>query len=237
MEALKLIPQLFYDLISRIIPGFVALFLLPFAIGIRLGDLPALVFAGSPTLQNSVFVLGATGFVLAYLLGHIAALLADLYEDEIASRPMPQFVGALKHAVSPKSGYPPHIKDFLSDEIHCGNHPARDTDDKTVQKFLFIFYDWLRVHKPDVGERCAKIRAEYRMHAGIAVVMLAAIITHLMVSLSTRRQNVPLLLLSLLFSVLFTWAHGRTRRMFEWSVINQYYVAKTTAHRDNVGGK
>jgi hypothetical protein len=37
-------------------------------------------------------------------------------------------------------------------------------------------YDWLRMHYPGAGDQCAKIRAEFTMHNGIAVVLLASAI-------------------------------------------------------------
>jgi len=35
-------------------------------------------------------------------------------------------------------------------------------------------YDWLRVNVKEAGEQCAKIRAEFTMHDGLAVVFLAS---------------------------------------------------------------
>jgi len=39
-------------------------------------------------------------------------------------------------------------------------------------------YDWLRLHYPGVGDQCAKIRAEFTMHNGLAVVLLVTAIAY-----------------------------------------------------------
>ena len=66
MDAIKLIPQLFYDVISRVIPGVVALVLVASALGSDLGALVAGPFAGSPSLQQSALFLGVGVLGAAY---------------------------------------------------------------------------------------------------------------------------------------------------------------------------
>src|SRR5438046_8088201 len=39
-------------------------------------------------------------------------------------------------------------------------------------------YDWLRTHQPEAGAHCAKIRAEFTMHNGIAAVLLVSAIVY-----------------------------------------------------------
>ena len=39
-------------------------------------------------------------------------------------------------------------------------------------------YDWLRLHYPAAGDQCAKIRAEFTMHNGLAVLLLLTAIVY-----------------------------------------------------------
>lgn len=103
-------------------------------------------------------------------------------------------------------------------------------DQVTVEqdsKAVFVWYDWLRVNDPDAGARAAKIRAEYRMHSQNAVAFVMALAIHL--------ASVPMQLCVLkpvLIAVLAIagsaslWAAARTRRFFQWAVVQQFYAAK-----------
>jgi hypothetical protein len=90
---------------------------------------------------------------------------------------------------------------------------------------LFVWYDWLRVWKPEAGMRVTKLRAEYRMFGGIAAASWFAAVLHLSLALvGSVRFQAGFLLVGLLVVGFASWGMVRTYRTFQWSVLNQYYV-------------
>jgi len=71
MDVLKLIPQLFYDLIGRVIPGFVMLFLLYPAFSIKIDE--KITDFLNNNLRESVFFILTAIIICAYLIGHFSA--------------------------------------------------------------------------------------------------------------------------------------------------------------------
>jgi hypothetical protein len=69
-------------------------------------------------------------------------------------------------------------------------------------------YDWLRLHSKEAGGQCAKIRAEFTMHNGLAVVFLASCVWYV-----ARRPDWDWrVLLVLLVAALSAAVRGRTTR-------------------------
>ncbi len=230
MEVPKQIPQLFYDLIGKIIPGVVALCFFTFGTGTGIGELPRMLFAGSYALQNSVFTLLSVAVLTSYVLGHIISMVSDTFEKKLARFLVPKSYNILNQSISSESRYPQKIKDFLVREVGNGQK-----EKEKVGVMIFIWYDWLKVHSPDAGARSAKVRAEYRMHSGISVVMVATILIQLLFFIAFDDQlELFLLAVSAILAVLFLLGHARLRKMFEWSVINQYYAAKSGADKSSL---
>lgn len=222
MDAIKLVPQLFYDLISRIIPGFTSLFFFTLATGKQVGELPALIFKDSNTLQNSIFFLLLVALLASYLIGQIIALLSDSYEEIFLKRVFSKYFNLLEHLISPDSQYPKEEKTILINEIK-----PDDKDKKIIQEKIWIWYDWIRVKNPEAGARCAKVRAEYRMHAGISVVMIFTALLHVFsYFIYEIKFNLSLIIISIILAILFTWVHARIHRMFERNVIGQFLAIK-----------
>jgi len=125
MDSLKLIPQVFFDLIGRVVPGAVAIVAALFlskatwesCLRAALGD----VIAESSSVSILMFFTGA------YIAGQVLSPLAKLVQ---------------------RAG-----------ELHWFK-PKEKADG----------YDWLRTHYPEAGGYCAKIRAEFTMHDGLAAV-------------------------------------------------------------------
>lgn len=92
MELLKLIPQFFYDLIARVIPGSVALLSLTSTLGHNLGDLLTAPLQSAPALTNSWFFLATTTFLGSYLVGQALSPLSDLFERELVARLFPHYL-------------------------------------------------------------------------------------------------------------------------------------------------
>jgi hypothetical protein len=127
MEILKIIPQAFFDLIARVIPGAVAIVAylwlfdktweasVTYIMGQAIGKAGAGV---------SIFVFLGSAFVMGELLSPAAKLVQRFGE----------------------------LKLFKPKEKEKGS------------------YDYLRLKHPYAGSICAKIRAEFTMHNGLAVV-------------------------------------------------------------------
>jgi len=162
---------------------------------------------------------------MSYVLGHIISIVSDPFEKKLARFLMPKSYNILNQSISSESRYPEKIRDFLVEEVS-----TRQKEKENVGVTIFIWYDWLKIHSPDAGARCAKIRAEYRMHSGISVVMIVTILIQLLFLVVFGSQlELSLLVLSAILAVLFLLGHARHHKVFEWSVINQYYAAKSGA--------
>jgi hypothetical protein len=230
METLKLIPQLFYDLIARVIPGLTAIAAFSFAADIKMGMLLSGLFEGSKTLQESTFVLSTTAIFCAYLIGHFIGILSDLFERRIARKLFPSFFHNLKSAITATDGrYSPELKNFFIKKIGFNQKKVdpESISDGIYTTSIFVWYDWLRVNDPDAGARAAKVRAEYRMHGGISVVMILTIIMHgFSIVFKNSTFNIYLIVVSSVIGAFSLWGLARTYRMFQWNVMNQYYVTK-----------
>ncbi len=130
MDSLKLIPQVFFDLICRVVPGAVGILAALLLSGTTweswLGATLGEAQATQPSLTAVLMFLAA-----AYVVGQLLSPLAKLV----------QRVGELG---------------FFSPRPKAEG------------------YDWLRLHHPEAGALCAKIRAEFTMHNGVAAVLLVS---------------------------------------------------------------
>jgi hypothetical protein len=129
MDSLKLIPQIFFDIIGRVVPGAVAILAALLLSGTIweswLRTILGEKVAESPGFSMLIYFIGA------YVAGQLLSPLAKLV----------QRTGELR--------------------LFRPKQKARG-------------YDWLRMHHPDAGAHCAKIRAEFTMHNGLAAVLFAS---------------------------------------------------------------
>ncbi len=226
MDALKLIPQLFYDVISRVIPGVVALVLVAQALGSDLGALASGPFHGAGALTQSALFLGVVVIGASYIAGQMIAPVSDFYERYVVTRLMPRSFWFMPSALGPASHYPDALQLFLLRELGLSD-ADRGMAANRFRGALFVWYDWLRVWQVQAGARVEKIRAEYRMFGGVAVAAFAATVAHLVRSLSGYASPQPIFIgAGLLLFVFASWGMARTYRTFERSVVNQYYVSK-----------
>jgi len=163
MDSLKLIPQVFFDLIGRVVPGAVAilaaLLLSKATWESWLGATLGMVLAQSASVSILVFVAGA--YVAGQLLSPLAKLVQRAGELRWF-RPRPKAEG----------------------------------------------YDWLRAHHPEAGAQCAKIRAEFTMHNGLAGVLLVGAAAYVITDGAWRWSVVG----SLVLGGLLAAVRGRTTR-------------------------
>ena|SRR5437660_4076205 len=164
MDSLKLIPQIFFDLIGRVVPG-------------ALGVVACLLLTGTTWESWLRFTLGqslATGSVSVAIL----IFLASAY-----------VVGQLLSPVA-------KIVQRIGELKYFGPKPKADG------------YDWLRLHHPDAGAFCAKIRAEFTMHNGVAAVLLVSAVVYPLRGEAWRWS----VLIGLAFGGLLAAYRGRTTR-------------------------
>jgi hypothetical protein len=249
MDALKLIPQIFFDVIARIIPGALLMLLLDHAIEMNFTEIALNAFKVNAELRKSALVWIIVVTTSAYVLGHLIAPFIRLLEKEgrykpyrILRHPLHVFVKpstkepeVLKEIVDPDSRqYFPHMRAYLKTELDETTGDAGVTDyDKTV----FVWYDWLRLNYPEIGALTAKIRAEYTMYGGMAVAMIVALILPPVIILSkSLRGHTPnwkfsalMIFIAIVGVPLMIFRHKDTRDTFQRSVINFYYVGKKKA--------
>ena len=144
MDSLKLIPSVFFDGIARVVPGAIAI--VAYLLLSRSTWTQALEKTISPSFAECDALLTATGllFVTAYVVGQLIAPLAKLV----------QRLGENKYLYLKREGWTVKPKPM----------PKAEKD----------AYDFLRLHSKEAGSPCAKIRAEFTMYNGLAVVFLAS---------------------------------------------------------------
>ncbi len=128
MEGLKIIPQVFFDLIARVIPGAAGIIAYLILFG-KTWEQLVYRFLGQLTNQQvsavlSIFIFLGAAYFVGQLLSPAAKEIQRLGEKKIFK-------------------------------------PKKKEDGS---------YDYLRLNHPDAGALCAKIRAEFTMHNGLAVV-------------------------------------------------------------------
>lgn len=231
MDTIKLIPQLLYDVVSRVIPGVVALVLVAAAMGSDLGALVAGPFRGASALQQSALFLGIGVIGASYIVGAMLSPVSDFYERYVVGALMPRSFWLLPAALAPGSHYPAAMQRFLLRELGL-SEDKRALAPARFRGALFVWYDWLRVWQEPAGSRVEKIRSEYRMFGGVAVAAFAGLVVHIGHALAAHGTFQPLFALStFLFFLFASWGLARMFRTFERSVVNQYYVSREEAVR------
>ncbi len=229
MDVLKLIPQLFYDLISRVLPGGVAIIAITAAVDRKVGKIVIGLLEGIPVIQQSSFFLAMTILTCAYIVGHLIGPLSAFVERNIIAKLFPSSFHVLKNTVSASSGdYLPDMQNFLTNELnkYYRKEGTNEIKDRQYTRAIFLWYDWLRIYNPDVGARITKIRAEYRMYGEITIAMVIAFILHLSAIRWGIRPNWVLIILTFSIGTLSLWGLTRMYRIFQWTIINHYYIER-----------
>jgi hypothetical protein len=233
MDVLKLIPQLFFDLISRVIPGSIAIVLISIAADIKLGKATTDFSEGVRTLQDSALVLGLGFLIAAYLFGQIISPISDLIETRIVRRLFRAKCQVLKDAISSDSEYPPAVRNLLIREMGVETEDANSVKARQYSQAVFLWYDWLRVNNPDAGDRVAKMRAEYRMHSQNAVALFISLAVHLTTIIACPHKGnfkIAFIVVVVLASLASLWANARAYQTFQRAVIHLFYSAKVSGN-------
>jgi hypothetical protein len=219
MEALKLIPQIFFDLIARVVPGAVAILLLDLGIPGFWAALIGGLSANKLDSTNAAVFVFMTLLGLSYVIGQIVAPLGKLLEK--VGPHIDSLAYLFAEGVNPKRP----VISILRDEL--GNPDAYV---RSCEKVIWYWYDWLRVHQPDAGALTAKIRAEYGMYYGLSAVLTLGTIGEFLIRRSVGSLPWPGVVLTLIVLAVFMFMRGRdTDWTFRKSVCNLYYVSK---HKD-----
>lgn len=150
MDALKHIPQIFFDAIGRVVPGAVAFALwivgVPNAAGYWRSFLQGAQGLSSTGEPSSAVAL-ATLMLASYVVGHLLSPLTKLIQriGEAFSKPKDK----AKVAPAQNQEQPKPIP----------TTPEMSRSEK---------YEWLRTHAPDAGAHCAKLRAEFTMYNSLS---------------------------------------------------------------------
>lgn len=226
MEAAKIIPQLFYDLIGRVVPGGLALVGISFAFGRDLAPLLTLPVSSLMPLRDSSLFLATVLLAASYLAGHLLSPLGDLVRP-LLSRLMRGHFNILASLVSGRdTRYTPEVAQFVRREAS-----AEEADTtmaaELLSSLIYVWADWLQVVEPDTGARLAKIRAECRLFSQCTIAALLALLAHLAALVVGLTPAKPSFMgLSLAIAILAGWNYARMFRIFQWGVINNYYATK-----------
>ncbi len=245
MELSKLIPQIFFDVIARMMPGSAVLVGWAIAGDWELSKILLIPFGSESGLGASsiffVFVfLGAS-----YVAGHLLGPLSQPLEASInwcCRKKLSLMTDLIAHR---SDIYPLPICQFFSSSarIHVGGSRKEtagedpsvpvETADPTVASeirhhtsLIYIWLDWLRLKKPDVGARLVKIRAEVKMQSQLAVAALTVVPFHALSALvcESVAWNGALVAATLVVSFLAIANYYRLFRIFQLSIINHYYA-------------
>ena len=160
MEALKIIPQVFFDLIARVVPGSVGIVVYLLFCGITWDTTISYSFGpsfaqGSITLSFLIFL--GTGYVIGELISPIAKMVQRITETN----------GSILITWLKALGTIWKKGKKEEEKTSSNKQPEIESPEFKEAK---IRYDRLRLKHPEVGALCAKIRAEFTMHNGLAFV-------------------------------------------------------------------
>lgn len=152
---LNLIPQVFYDLIARLIPGLILIWsscLIYFAPSIRIEHLKKL-FAATRELNLSLIILALLiAYSISIILNGLLTLLSDLSS-------------LFKKLLLPYEQNRQELIDVTTKDklkVKQATKTIQNDEDTEAPSSHFV-YDYIRFRRPDVGARLVKIKAEIRM--------------------------------------------------------------------------
>jgi hypothetical protein len=180
MDLLQRIPQIFFDVMARIVPGVCLLVLVQAVTERPIIRWMLEAVAPHPELQKSVVVLVLVLTTSAYVAGHLIGPIVQFMEtppdngkDKTVTAKASTDAGEqTKPASKPhKTERPPWVK-RKAQMIHRAVFVFLPFSREKLLDNEWKQYDWLRLEVPDVGGLVARIRAEYKMYGGLAVVLL-----------------------------------------------------------------
>ncbi len=231
----KLIPELFYDIFGRIIPGLVALALWSYAFNFDIAQSVFFFSQGFSALQGSTLFLGLGLLTVAYAIGHLVSPISAWSHSKLLPAISPSNFSVLKEAASKgKNAYPGRIAlFFLAETTALFGNADREPSAAEYRRITFLWYDWIRLRDPSAGTRLAKMRAEYRMLEGLYVVFGVTALFALMASIfkligwTVEPPSMRFDMACVTCFLVAAWAASRLFRTYQFSVINHYYQLRS----------
>jgi hypothetical protein len=173
MDALKQIPQVFFEFFARLVPGLVALTLwMALLGGAQLWpNVLNTVAAGRVTNENIVTVFLIVGISVCYVIGQLIAPFGKLMQ-----RITEWFVALIRWVTKWFVVLIRWVKHRLREaetKREDGDERPRAKPDRKGD------YDWLRANRTDLGALVAKIRAEYTMFYALSAIFSIALAARL----------------------------------------------------------
>ena len=225
MDALKLIPQIFFDVIARIVPGSVAFVILELTVpgGLWARTLER-VAAGGVEPRKSATMAALVWLGASYVLGQLTSPAGKVVEGIAVKIVTPRVHEALNSSSAGLKWLTNRIPKELIKYFESGPGP---------EKVQLKRYDWLRLYKADAGALTAKIRAEYTMFFALSAILLASVPLVLISTTAFVSRLAPWrLALGLLLGAIVLASRGRDiRRTFFNSVSNFYSAATAGSER------
>jgi hypothetical protein len=219
MDTLRVIPQVFFDLIARVVPGMVGILL--FGAALRLNwQIVFSTLKEGPTVFNESTTLWVLAlFVLSYVLGHILSPLGKVLQKLND----PFDAGVIKPLFADRPDASREVVAFVKDQL--GNPFSYE---RYFEKDVWLWYDWLRVFVPGAGALAARIRAEYTMYSTLSVAFAIAFFIRLALAIRTfePRFDVTFLVATGVIAGLMFFRWRDTDLTFRQSVRNFYFVAR-----------
>src|SRR5262249_40492405 len=136
---------------------------------------PPFTTKDSLLVSTTLFLFAA--YVMGQLLSPYAKLVQRLGESRLVQRiaiARSKFVQRIEIAIA-RSKLCQRIEKWLG-IIKQESEPKsmQESEPKPMPNADKGAYDWLRIHSKEAGAQCAKIRAEFTMHNGLAVVFFAS---------------------------------------------------------------
>ncbi len=226
MDSLKLIPEVFYDVLARLTPGLVLLALLPMAFDASLGSAVEKVVVGTQGLSESTVVALSVVVVAGFVTGHLVAGVSELVRTGLLERLFPRSYRVLEDALQEGDGaYPAATRQGLVTKIEELFGVEPDLAGRGLRRALHLWHDALLASDKQIETKVQKVRAEQRMIEGVFVSIGITLIIYLLrVSVDAEARPVDWLFLGgLVVSVLVSGLRAANLyRAYSWAVINHF---------------
>jgi hypothetical protein len=228
VEILKLVPLLYYDLISRVVPGMMLMVFLPLSLN---RSAWAIWQNGTAVGQgDSMWIFLLLALSTGYIAGQMLAPISDMLERRIAAALFSSSYAVLRQAALAhhRSPFPAIVCEFVQEKLRERGIQPKEASRQDYEMLLFQWYDAVRLDSPDLAGRLTKMRAEYRMYSGISAASLLAVIAHLFLrALHLGPVNAAFISIGVVSCLLGLWGTVRMYKMFQVSVISHYYIRRT----------
>lgn len=243
---IKSIPQIFYDVISRVIPGSVSIIGIMMALDTTISETIFLPFLEVKAFSDSSIFLVMIFLVCAYILGHLFNPIGDLLYTHLLSKIFKSYANVLYTVVnSPeKCKLSSKIIEFINKiDIKKGqsnsqeekNNDWKEKSNEMDEDYLSLIYawsDWLRNQDSNMGARLVKLRAEYNLHAELGVAGMVTVLIHI-IAIPKPSWDYELIAIAAIVSVLSSLNYLKAFRVFQISVINNYYATHDKSNNSN----